>query len=126
MIAQPLDPPLQPITEGHTFGGIKDISRRDTPEGGDPAPPASPLARVEMVFAPGTGCTGRKKVMISSDGDSPGITIDSPENWEFSVAAQILPLGPGRWNWLISTEDSNTPPVRDPLLSGSLEIKSAP
>ena len=122
MIPQKID--LDPIVTGHTWKGIPTILRRDRPEGGEPAPPASALALVEMVFRPGADCKNASPITLTSDGENAAITIVDAADWEITIPARILPLTPGRWNWILTTTAADG--TRDPLLTGVLTVNPAP
>lgn len=120
MIPQPI--PQSPIVVDCTWKGIPMLQRVDRPEGGEAGPPASALALVEMYFANGRPCsTTTDTPLLSSAGASPGITIASAENWEITIPARILPLGTGRWNFIIIATAADG--TRDPLVNGVLEIR---
>jgi hypothetical protein len=123
MTPQRLD--LAPIVTGHTWRGIPLIIRRDKPEGGEPAPPASPLASVEMVFQPTQECKAKGIITLSTTGPNPEIEILSAADWEFRVLPRLMTdFPPGRWNYILST--TATDGTRDPLLTGVLPVQPAP
>lgn len=122
MIPQKID--LDAVVTGHTWAGIPTIIRRDRPEGEVAAPPASALALVEMVFRPGADCRNASALTLQSGGEAPAITIVSAVEWEISIPPRILPLTPGRWNWILTTTAADG--TRDPLLTGTLTVHPAP
>jgi hypothetical protein len=112
------------VVVGHTWPGITSIRRVDRPSsGGDPAPPASPLATAEMAFGSSLqACEAAPALLLTSAGDDPTISIDDAAEWEFSIPKIILPLAAGRWNFLITTIAGDG--TRDPLLTGILEVRN--
>lgn len=116
---------LEDFVVGHTFPGIPAVVVTHTPDGGVAGPPDTALDVVEMVWKK-LGGGADETFTLTSAGLTPGITITSAANWEFAIPKAILPLATaGRWEWLISGYGVD-PTVKDPLLSGVVNVHAAP
>ncbi len=125
----PLDSPIDDVTPDHTWLEPHDAINSEwagIPVLGpyliDGIAPAYPAASAVMVFTADRLHCQDWALVIGSDPELPGdVSIMLPDQWEFSVPPQPLPLHPGNWDWFFIVTDSRGEEVR--AWSGSILIR---